>query len=97
MYEFTGSHFRSIVGSNGASPRRAFGYRRKYLALCRKVAETSVSRRAVLPHFGHDTRYHDSTRASGDTPVSSGLKSSTFGSSTGRSLSGTGTTPQLSQ
>src|SRR5438128_1399605 len=97
MYEVTGSHLRSIAGSNGASSTSLLGYRRKYHALSRKVSETSVSRRASWPHWGHFTRYHDSTRASGDTPVSSGLKSSTLGSSTGRSLTGTGTVPHVSQ
>ena len=49
------------------------------------------------PQLGQETRYHDSTRASGEMPVSSGLKSSTYGSSTGRSFSGTGTVPHFSQ
>src|SRR5436190_12638234 len=97
MYESTGSHFFVTAGSNGRSSNWVLGYRRKYQALSRKVSDTSVSRRAEPPHVGQFTRYHDSTRASGEMPVSSGLKSSTNGSSTGRSFSGTGTTPHLSQ
>ena len=41
--------------------------------------------------------YHSSTRARGLTPVSSGLKSSTRGSTTGSWASGTPTGPQASQ
>src|SRR5215212_2103258 len=97
MYDVTGSHFSVNSRSNGTSSKSVLGYRRKYQALSRKVSDTSVSRRAGPPHVGQSTRYHDSTRASGEMPLSSGLKSSTYGSSTGRSLSGTGTVPQRSQ
>src|SRR6266550_5069543 len=97
MYEVTGSHFFVTLFSNGTSSRPTLGYRRKYQELSRKLSDTSVSRRPGLPHLGHSTRYHSSWRASGDTPESSGLKSSMNGSITGRSFSGTGTVPQDSQ
>src|SRR5689334_9164094 len=98
MYEFTGSHFCVMRESNGRSGTSLLGYRRKYHALARNVSDTSVSRRAGAPHWGHGTRYQDSTRANGEIPVSSGRKSATFGNSTGRSFSGTATgPPHLSQ
>ena len=44
---------------------------------CRGRCRTRRSRAAPCsPHCGHGTRYHSSWRASGDTPVSSGRKSS---------------------
>ena len=58
---------------------------------------TSVSRRPRLPQTGQGAWYHDSCRAKGEMPVSSGVKSSISGSSTGRSFSGTGTAPCWSQ
>ena len=55
----------------------------------------SVSRRASRPHWGQTVRTNDSWRASGDSPV--GLNSASSGSSTGRSLSGTGAMPHSAQ
>ena len=55
----------------------------------------SASRFAGLPHFGHGTLIQSSAWASGGLPF--GLKSSTWGSTTGSSLSGTGTIPSVSQ
>src|SRR5260221_123928 len=49
---------------------------------------------AALPHFGHVQSTNDGVFASG-LPVPSGTRFS--GSTTGRSLSGTGTSPQASQ
>src|SRR3979411_366604 len=97
MYELTGSHFFVIVFSNRTPSGPQLGERRKSQALSRKVSDTSVSRRPVFPHLGHATRYHSSCRASGETPESSGLKSSMNGRMTGRSFSGTGTVPHESQ
>ena len=97
MYEFTGSHLADTARSNARSLNSVEGYRKKYHDESRNVSDTSVSRRASLPHLGHGTRYHSSSRASGDTPLSSGRKSSVSGSSTGRFSSGTGTVPQSSQ
>jgi hypothetical protein len=72
MYESTGSHLSVSTASNATSSRLTLGYRRKYHELSRNVSDTSVSRRAVPPHVGHFTRNQLSTRASGETPVSSG-------------------------
>ncbi len=55
----------------------------------------SVSRRAGPPHEGQATFTNPSWRASGDSPP--GAKSTSSGSSTGRSASGTPTSPQLGQ
>ena len=46
---------------------------------------------------GYQARDHSVLRASGEMPESSGRKSSSAGSSTGRSFSGTGTAPQSLQ
>src|SRR5678809_1706976 len=97
MYVSTGSHFFVVASSNGTSSRPTLGYRRKYHALSRNVSDTSVSRRAIPLHDGHGTRTHSACLASGDNPESSGLKSSTYGSSTGKPFSGTGPLPHLSQ
>ena len=59
-----------------------------------KVSIVSVSRRAGLPQHGQSTFRKASDLFSG-LPLPSGTRSS--GSTTGRSLSGTGTSPQLSQ
>ena len=66
----------------------------KYHDESTKVSIVSVSRRAGWPHFGQATFRKDSHLLSG-LPLPSGIRSS--GSTTGRSFSGTGTTPQTSQ
>ncbi len=66
----------------------------KYQALSTKVSKVSVSRRAALPQLGHAQCRNAAFFASG-LPLPSGIRSS--GRTTGRSFSGTGTTPQLSQ
>ncbi len=55
----------------------------------------SVSRRAAPPHFGHTawTKASDFSRGLPSTP----RNSTSSGSNTGRSASGTGTTPQAGQ
>ena len=58
------------------------------------VSMVSVSRRAGSPHFGQGTCFQVGWRSSGLPPW---LKSTSFGSFTGRSWSGTGTTPQVLQ
>src|SRR5258706_3234281 len=68
--------------------------RMKYQDESTKVSMVSVSRLAALPHFGHLQSTNDGVFASG-LPVPSGTRFS--GSTTGRSLSGTGTSPQASQ
>jgi hypothetical protein len=67
----------------------------KYQALSTKVSIVSVSRRAGPPQRGHSVATQSSTAASGLLPF--GAKSSTSGSRTGRSSSGTGTIPSVSQ
>jgi len=68
--------------------------RAKYHDESTKVSIVSVSRFAGLPHVGHLVSTYDARLLSG-LPVPSGTTSS--GSSTGRSLSGTGTSPQAGQ
>src|SRR6266851_9860812 len=69
-------------------------WRMKYQDESTKVSMVSVSRFAGLPHFGHERLTKDGVFASG-LPVPSGTRSS--GSTTGSSLSGTGTSPQDAQ
>jgi hypothetical protein len=57
----------------------------------------SVSRSASPRHFGHFTFRNASLVPSGLLPSPRGWKSTSSGSTTGRSDSGTGTTPQLGQ
>ena len=66
----------------------------KYHDESTKVSIVSVSRRAARPQLGQATFRKDSHLFSG-LPLPSGTRSS--GSTTGRSRSGTGTTPQASQ
>src|SRR5437762_6595529 len=68
--------------------------RRKYQDESTKVSMVSVSRFAGLPHFGHLQFTNDGVLASG-LPVPSGTRFS--GSTTERTLSGTGTSPLPSQ
>ena len=66
----------------------------KYQALSTKVSIVSVSRRDGRPQVGQATFRNAPCFASG-LPEPSGIRSS--GRTTGRSFSGTGTTPQPSQ
>ena len=59
------------------------------------VSIVSVSRRAAPPHFGHFTFTNSGTLASGDSPSPENF--AIGGSTTGKSLSGTGTIPHFSQ
>ena len=68
--------------------------RRKYQEESTKVSMVSVSRRASAPHFGHFTFRNDGVLLSG-LPEPSGTSPS--GRTTGRSWSGTGTSPHLAQ
>ncbi len=60
-----------------------------------KVSIVSVSLRAVPEHLGQAALTNDWQCLRGDSPV--GLNSASGGSSTGKSRSGTGTMPHLSQ
>ena len=67
----------------------------KYQDESTNVSIVSVSRRAGAPQIGHVVFTQSSAAASGERPC--GAKSSTSGSRTGRSSSGTGTMPCVSQ
>src|SRR4029079_4489052 len=68
--------------------------RMKYQDESTKVSMVSVSRRASPLHFGHFTFRNEGVLLSG-LPEPSGTRPS--GSTTGRSFSGTGTSPQRGQ
>src|ERR1700722_10662075 len=92
IYWSTGSHLPAapLVGaSTQGSVKRA-----KYQDESTKVSIVSVSRRAGLPQLGQATLVKLGCRSSG-FPGRSKLTSS--GRRTGRSATGTGTTPQASQ
>ena len=57
----------------------------------------SVSRRAGPPHFGHCVLTQSAAPASGETPLGARSWPRRSGSRTGRSSSGTATSPQPSQ
>src|SRR3989338_1011718 len=97
MYICTGSHFFVIFSSKGLSLKSVEGYLRKYQEESRKLSDTSVSLFASAPHSGHFVFTNSLTVARGDLSVPVGRKSSTCGSSTGRSFSSTATIPHFSQ
>ena len=66
----------------------------KYQAESTKVSMVSVSRVALPPHAGQVTCFQVGWRSSGLPGLS---KVTSSGSVTGKSFSGTGTTPHLSQ
>src|SRR5215831_16712428 len=71
------------------------GYRRKYHDEPAHCGIVSVSRFAGPPQFGHRVLTQSAIAARGDSPVPVGWYRSTSGSWTGKSSSGTGTSPQL--
>src|SRR5215510_2882955 len=84
-----------MVGSNGISSLRGSVYRKKYQEESTNVSMVSVSRLAVLPHFGQVAFTNSGTFFKGDSPVPVNFACS--GNITGKSFSGTGTMPQSSQ
>ena len=94
MYWSTGSQRSTTLRSVGAVVIHGSVKRAKYQDESTNVSMVSVSRRAGLPHCGQATFFQVGWRSSG-LPGRSKVTSS--GSFTGRSFSGTGTTPQLSQ
>ena len=82
------AYLASFVDASGAVKRT------KYQELSTNVSIVSVSRRAGLPHFGHEHSRNRACLFSG-LPLPSGTQSS--GSTTGSWSSGTGTAPQASQ
>src|SRR5690242_16419596 len=94
IYWSTGIHAFAIFGSVGASAIHGSVKRAKYHDESTNVSIVSVSRCAAPPHVGQLTFFHVGWRSSG-LPGLSNVTSS--GSTTGRSFTGTGTTPHLSQ
>src|SRR5215469_9413348 len=94
IYWSTGSQASTAAGSVGAVLIQGSVKRAKYHDESTNVSMVSVSRRAGPAHFGHLTFFQVGWRSSG-FPGLSNVTSS--GSVTGRSFSGTGTTPHFSQ
>ena len=94
IYWSTGIQFATASAVVGASAFHGSVKRRKYQDESTNVSIVSVSRRAGAQHFGQATSRQVGWRSSG-FPGWSKLTSS--GSTTGRSATGTGTTPQASQ
>ncbi len=94
MYWSTGIQRATASGDVGSAAFHGSVKRRKYQDESTNVSIVSVSRRAGAPHAGQDTSRHVGWRSSG-LPGWSKLTSA--GSTTGRSATGTGTTPQRSQ
>src|SRR6185437_10225832 len=94
MYWFTGIQALAAAGVVGAFSFHGSVKRAKYHDESTKVSMVSVSRRADPAHCGHLTFFHVGWRSSGLPGLS---KVTSSGRITGRSFSGTGTTPHLSQ
>src|SRR5579885_513555 len=94
IYWSTGIHLSATAGVVGDFSFHGSVKRMKYQDESTKVSMVSVSRRALPPHFGQATCFQVGWRSSGLPGLS---KVTSSGSVTGRSFSGTGTTPQLSQ
>src|SRR5215471_8338723 len=94
IYWLTGIHSLATFGVVGAVLFHGSVKRAKYHDESTKVSMVSVSRFAGPEHFGHLTVFQAGWRSSG-FPGLSNVTSS--GSVTGRSFSGTGTTPHFSQ
>ena len=95
VYWWTGIHRSTSSRWKAESSAHGEQYRRKYQDESTKVSMVSVSRFAGPPHLGHETLTNSLCFASGDTP--DGVKSTSSGSSTGRSASGTPTSPHVGQ
>src|SRR6266404_2978266 len=95
IYWSTGSQASTICRSVGAVLIQGSVKRAKYQDESTKVSIVSVSRRAGPPHLGQVVFTNSGVAASGDSPmpVSFGFG----GSTTGKSLSGTGTVPSFGQ
>src|SRR3989338_4788171 len=89
IQHFTTSLLKGLLFSLGEA------YLKKYHDESTKVSIVSASLLAGFPHFGHFTFINFSDWARGEAPSPVSFTSS--GRTTGRSLYGTGTTPQLSQ
>src|SRR5271169_5014204 len=94
IYWSTGSHPSTALRSVGAVAIHGSVKRAKYQDESTKVSMVSVSRRAGPAHCGHFTFFQVGWRSSGLPGLS---KVTSSGNVTGRSLTGTGATPHLSQ
>src|ERR1700730_12667549 len=94
IYWSTGSQASTICRSVGAVLIQGSVKRAKYQDESTKVSIVSVSRLAAPPHCGQATCFQVGWRSSG---VPGQSKSTSSGNRTGRSPTGTGTTPQLAQ
>src|SRR6185312_16386959 len=94
IYWSTGIHRSATFGVVGALSFHGSVKRTKYQDESTKVSMVSVSRRAGPEHFGHLTFFQVGWRSSGLPGLS---KVTSSGSVTGKSFSGTGTTPHVSQ
>src|SRR3990167_7820183 len=95
IYWSTGIQYLTYSLSKGPLSNLGEQNLRKYHAESMNVAIVSVSRRGLSPHLGHFTSMNSFTAASGLPPLP--VNSTFFGRTTGRSFSGTGTMPHLSQ
>src|ERR1700749_1040934 len=95
IYWSTGSHSSTALRSVGDVVIQGSVKRAKYQDESTNVSMVSVSRRAGPPHFGHAALTNSGTRPNGDPPVS--VISTLSGKITGKSFSGTGTMPSVSQ
>src|ERR1043166_9241906 len=94
MYWSTGIHLSATARVVGADSFHGSVKRTKYQDESTNVSMVSVSRRAAPRHDGHATCFHVGWLSSGLPGLSNSTSS---GSTTGRSGSGTGTMPHLSQ
>src|SRR5512139_1693154 len=94
-YKSTGSQYFTLARLKGALLVLELVYLRKYQEEHMKVSIVSVSLRAGPEHLGQVVLTKPWQYLRGDSPV--GLNSASEGSNTGKSLSGTGTMPHLSQ
>src|SRR5664279_3249699 len=94
MYWSTGSHSSTTLRVVGDAVFHGSVKRAKYHDESTNVSMVSVSRRAAPPHCGHETFFQVGWRSSGLPGLS---KVTSSGNCTGRSFTGTGTTPHFSQ
>src|SRR4051794_5675061 len=92
IYWFTGIQALAAAGVVGDASFQGSVKRAKYHDESTKVSMVSVSRRAEPAQVGHFTCFHVGWRSSGLPGLS---KVTSSGSVTGRSFSGTGTTPHV--
>src|SRR3990167_5210836 len=105
LYQLTGikclkfsiCNFQFSIETGFVNPSLLKRYARKYHEEPAQFGMTSVSLFAGPPHRKHSVFTKSLILARGDSPSGPGSYFSTFGNSTGKSFSGTGTIPHLSQ